>query len=299
MGDREKNKTSWKERLLDSWHQPWYLRKASSYGTIHKDAETSSKVSQRRKRRALSATRLYDVQPKCAFLSRVPGEVRNIIYLLVLGNRRLGIHDRGPGPLKGRIRHSEIPPQQTGFTDTVSFLTTNKLAILQTCRQIYLEAVDILYTTNHFQMLRMQDMKVFTQFMQSISPTRLASITNLTLVANVEYFEPLHPLASNMFKHWRKMWATISLYVSALRHLTLYLRNLWAVENLKLTADTYWVKPFLQLRNLENFDLVVNREDIVAPEGFQDRLEPNDTEQLTAKVERLRQYSKKLLCCSR
>lgn len=246
----------------------WYLRKASSYGTTHKDAETPFKVSQRRKRRALSATRLFNVQSKCTFLTRVPGEVRNIIYLLVLGNRRLGICDRGPGPWRSRIRHLEIPPRQKGFTDNVSFLPTNKLAMLQTCRQIYLEAVDILYTTNHFQMLQMQDMKVFTQFMQSISPTRLASITNLTLVANIEYFEPLHPLASNMFKHWRKMWATISLYMSALRYLTLYLRNLWAVENLKLTANTYWVKPFLQLRNLENFDLVVNREDIVAPEAF-------------------------------
>ena len=67
-------------------------------------------------------------------------------------------------------------------------------------------------------------------------------------------------------------------------------------ENLKLTADTYWVKPFLQLRNLETFELVVNREDIVVPEGFSSHRNLTDVELLAAKVERLRQYSTKLLC---
>lgn len=88
------------------------------------------------------------------------------------------------------------------------------------------------------------------------------------------------------------MWATICLEMSALRHLTVQLRYLYLVENLKLTADTYWVKPLLQVRNLETFDLIVEHDDVV----FQAIQHPGDVEGLAAKVERLRRYSKGLLC---
>ncbi|KAL9005545.1 MAG: hypothetical protein Q9188_001706 [Gyalolechia gomerana] len=296
MDDPKHIKASWKERLLDSWHQPWYLRKESSNRTTLRDSTASSRFGQRRTRRALSATRTLKSQSKCTFLNKVPGEIRNVIYMLVLGDRCLAIYDRGLGPWKSRVRHLEVPPSQMGFTDPLLFLPKNKLAILQTCRQLYVEAVDILYSTNHFQVLRMQDLKCFHQFMLSISPTRLASITDLTLVINVEYFEPLHPLASNMFKRWKKLWTVICMHMSGLRYLTLYLRNMWAVENLKLTPDTYWVKPFLQLRDLKKFELVVDREDIVGPEGLLNRQGSDDAEQLIGRIDRLRQYSKNLLC---
>ncbi|KAL9603138.1 MAG: hypothetical protein Q9219_001341 [cf. Caloplaca sp. 3 TL-2023] len=295
MGDSQRTKTSWKSRVSDWWHQPWYLRGSSdSSSTLRKKASEASSKS--RKRRTLSATGISDTQPQSTFLSKVPGEIRNAIYLLVLGDRRLAIYDSGIGPWKRRVRHSEIPSGQIVLPASFPLLPNNKLALLQVCRRIYLEAVGILYTTNQFQMLRVQDMKAFTLFMQSISPTRLASITTLELASNVSYFEPLHPLASNTFKHWKKMLAIICLYMSGLRSLVLYLRNLWAVENLKLTADTYWVKPFLQLRNLEKFELVVHRHDIVAPDHLNIRQPPGDAEELSAKVESLRQHSKKLLC---
>ncbi|KAL8937976.1 MAG: hypothetical protein Q9216_004142 [Gyalolechia sp. 2 TL-2023] len=299
MDDPRHIKTSWKERLLGSWHQPWYLRQGSSNTNTPRDPIASSRFGQRRPRRAISTTRSSETQSKCIFLAKLPGEIRNVIYMLVLGDRCLAIYDSGIGPWKSRVRHLEVPPKQMGFTDPLLSLPTNKLAILQTCRQVYVEAADLLYSTNHFQVLRMQDMKYFYQFMISISPTRLATITNLTLVINVEYFEPLHSLASNMFRHWKRLWTVICMHMSALRHLTLSLQNIWAIENLKLTPDTYWVKPFLRLRNLKKFDLVVNPANSIAPEGLQDRPGSDHAEQLISKIDRLQQYSEKLLCSPR
>lgn len=285
---------------MDSWHQPWNLRRGSSNTITSGDPNASSRFDRPPVRRALSATGTPNIQPKCVLLSKVPGEIRNPIYRLILGDRYLGIYDCGGGSWRSRVRHLEISPGQMSFPDPLLFLPTNKLAILQTCRQVYVEAADLLYSTNRFQVLRMQDMKCFNKFMIFISPTRLATITSLTLVVNVDYFEPLHHLASYTFKHWKTLWALVCLRMTALRELSLHLRNLWAIENLKLTADTYWVKPFLSLRNLDNFELIVNREDIISPGDLQDHQGSRDAEQqLISKIDRLRQYSINLLCSPR
>lgn len=282
---------------MDSWHQPWYLRKRSSQSATTRETKADSKNSRHRKRRALSVTRTSNTQPQCTFLSRVPGEIRNAIYLLLLGNRRLCIHQDGPNN-RLRLSHEGWTDVQTMLSDNPPY-PTNKLAILQTCQQIYVEAADILYTTNCFQMPDMDYIKAFNLFTRTISPTRLASITSLSLICEIDYFEPLHPYASTMFKHWKRMWATICLDMSALRHLTLQLQLLWIIKSLKLTANTYWVKPILQLRNLETFELIVEHDDIVAPEGFAHLQRPGDVEPLTARAEWLKQYSKKLLCSPR
>lgn len=295
MDDRKKNRASWKERLLDSWYQ------GPSKRTIPGNPIASSRFGQRHTRRALSATRASRTQSKCIFLTKVPGEIRNAIYMLLLGNRYIGIYSRGLGPWKDLVCHLELPPGQMSFPDPpLQFLPANKLPLLQTCRQVYIEVASLLYSTYQFRVLRMQDIKCFNRFMLTISPTRLATITNLALVVNVDYFEPLHHLASYTFKHWKRLWDVICLHMSALRHVTLRFRNLWIIENLKLTPDTYWVKPFLRLRNLARFELIVNREDIVGFESLRDNLRSSDAEEqavsLISKVDRLRQYSTNLLC---
>ncbi|KAI4143716.1 MAG: hypothetical protein L6R39_004474 [Caloplaca ligustica] len=292
MGSKEGTETSWKERLLNAWHQPWFLRVNTNDPWLN----SGDRHRRRQERSALSTTKAPLTQSRCAFLSQIPGEIRNAIYLLLLGNRCLAILDTVPKDRTSRCRIRHVEWQKEvwwpGNHSAKHPRPTNKLAVLQTCRQIYTEAADILYTTNCFLMPDMNDIEAFNLFTRTISLNHLASITRLSIVCRINYFEPMNPFASTMFKRWRRMWTTISLNMPALRHLTLQLRYLYVIENLKLTTDTYWVKPFLRLRNLKTFELVVDREDMVFP-GVQN---PREAEEMAAKVERLRQYSTKLLC---
>lgn len=303
--DARKSKTTWKDRLLDSWHQPCYL-KGSSAGTTNQHKAGLSKSPRRRKRRALSSERRSNPQSDCIFLSRLPGEIRNAIYLLILGNRRLSIYRSSTKATKHRLGHHELQPDQKRISQgwilsVCNHPATNKLAILQACRQIYAEAADVLYTTNCFELRSIDHVKAFNLFAGAASSTRLACITQLTVVCAVDCFEPHNPLASTVFKLWRTMWTTVSSQMSGLCHLTLQLLNTSIFFNIQLSADSYWVKPFLQVRNLQTFRLLVEKGKSVTGDDVVTAVEPRcrlfvRLRDLDGKVERLRHHSEKLLC---
>ncbi|KAL8681243.1 MAG: hypothetical protein Q9186_002621 [Xanthomendoza sp. 1 TL-2023] len=307
--DTNKPKTAWKERLLDSWHRPWYRNASSADRPDQSEEKKSRSRSGKRKRRLVSTTRMSNVQLECAFLSRLPGEIRNEIYLLLLGNRRLSMFDCGRIPSKHRLIHHELRPDhkevlQGHVLSSRPHPATNKLAILQTCRQIYGEAADVLYSTNCFEIRRLDDLRAFNLFTESASPTRLACITQLTVRCQVEYFAPYHPLASQTFKLWKKMWATVSFQMSGLRHLTLQLLNTSIFINIQLTPESYWVKPFLRVRNLQTFKLLVEKGESMTGDHVTNPWERRSSlfslsEHLDVKVEGLRQHSQKLLCSPR
>lgn len=286
MGYPGGKQRSWKDRLLNSLHPPWFLRTRSTNGTITTDSQNKSIDPYRRKRRAPPTARILGPQSQCTFLNRLPGEIRNTIYLLLLGDRRLCVYQKGLANAR-KLTHVEWSREQA-FAAGEKPRPNNKLNFLQTCRQIYLEAGNILYTTNAFlqPVGARNDIQVFNHFAKTISPSCLALITRLHIYCKVDRFEPSHYHASAMFKLWETMWAIISQKMSGLRHLTLQLRLKYLFEMVKLTAETYWVKPFLQVRNLETFDLFADLDD----------LSPWNAEEMAIKVERLKRYSKDLLC---
>ncbi|KAI4289355.1 MAG: hypothetical protein L6R35_001382 [Caloplaca aegaea] len=56
---------------------------------------------------------ILDMGQQCTFLISLPGEIRNTIYALVLGNRHLRIQESGDPPRQRRIRHEEIMDKET------------------------------------------------------------------------------------------------------------------------------------------------------------------------------------------
>lgn len=284
-----------KDRLVDSWHQPWIFSSSANVATGKE--HTSYSLKHRRRGKALSNMDILDMGQQCTFLISLPGEIRNTIYALVLGNRHLRIQESGDPPRQRRIRHEEIMDKEVPQTILDSFpRPSSKLALLQTCRQIYREAADILYSTNNFDMSGIGQIKAFNHFTEIISPTRLACIRSLTLMCEVNLFKPLDPGASYFFRHWERLWSTMSLHMSALRHLKLQLVNLWLCQDSRMTLDSYWVKPMLKLRNMDTFELVVDPSDIVTPRCFSRWQNPSDTRLRTIRVEALRGLLKQHLC---
>ena len=244
--NRKECKTTkrWRGRLLDLWHQPW----GSSHHFTPQNPAGSSKPP-RRKRRPLSNIWQSNTQSQCTFLSKVPGELRNIVCLLVLDNRHLSPNDCGTVASKQRLTHHEAYETEHDYLHGSPHSCCNKLALLQTCRQLYSKASAVLHSTNCFQLGALHQIKAFNLFIEAASPSRLAYISSLRILCQVDYFEPGHPLASKMFKRWRKMWNGIQTQMFGLRHLTLLLRytGFFLDGCIQLTADSYWVKLILRL----------------------------------------------------
>ena len=117
-------------------------------------------------------------------LLTLPGEIRNLIYELVLTDRvpsvfnyelRYGPKEYADGSVspnyefQGPPRHLNRPP-----------CVPTRLAILQTCRQIYKEASHIYYASHTFEFRYMEDLRLF---LKEIGKRRRREITSLGIHA--------------------------------------------------------------------------------------------------------------------
>ncbi|KAL8781270.1 MAG: hypothetical protein Q9194_000465 [Teloschistes cf. exilis] len=295
MSESGKSKRSWKDRVLDSWHQPWYVR-AASCNNNNRNRDKPTKTARHRKRRALSTATTSEMQSSCAFLHQLPGEIRNAIYKQLLGNRRLSILGSFTSSNKNGITHREISQADNGEFVLARHMHTTKLSILLTCRQIYTEAVAILYGTNCFHLHGLSHLPDFNRFVQIIPHTRMSCIAELTVSCEVDYFEPRHFLAAHMFKMWKRMWKSVALEMSSLRRVSLHLSTLWGVVGFKLNEETYWVKSFLQLRNLDAFELVAHESIMKPHQQLTNDERVENMRDMNAKVDRLKEYCQRVCC---
>ncbi|KAL8904244.1 MAG: hypothetical protein Q9207_003405 [Kuettlingeria erythrocarpa] len=222
--------------------------------------------------RNLSVLSFKESTTHCQFLSVLPLEIRQEIYKYVVGCKRVHIVRRGKQ--MAHVRCKCLDTADTDFTRTcrlaarrthqrdsrLASTSNGNVALLTTCRQIYTEAVGILYSTNTFDFDH-QDLFLF--FARSILPQRLAMIRTLHLclgTANID--QPFPPSGEPALNGWSLMWETIGREMLALRHLRLRLTeedfslypNLYPTLYPTLDGD-YWVKSMLQVRNLTSFHL--------------------------------------------
>lgn len=129
----------------------------------------------------------------------------------------------------------------------------NRLSLLQTCRQIYVEAAPVLYSTNTFVILGQNNTPGFCDFSRSIRKDRLDLITSMYINCQAMYLEDV------FIQDWRQMWEILATKMPGLKVLKVRLiKNFTPPLELALEKD--WVRPMLKVRGLKRFDFDLAQE---------------------------------------
>ncbi|KAI9928553.1 hypothetical protein ASPWEDRAFT_127273 [Aspergillus wentii DTO 134E9] len=233
-------------------------------------------------------------QDESMLLRHLPPEVRLIIYNYVFGDEAVHLVQ-----IKDKIRHVRCCHSASSLdsnrhccpatparwriadhtTDRMLYphthaalpelLSNSSLALLRTCRGIYVEAADLPYSNPVFDV---DDLHTFIAFSLSISPDHLRAIKRLT----VQWMPIWQPMAgeehkSSIFSHTHndRLWALFWTRVAALDgleelRLSLDLGRfsgntigglIDGKKRLRLAIDEPWVRPLLGVRGLHSFDL--------------------------------------------
>lgn len=228
-------------------------------------------------------------------LAQLPSEVRLQIYEYVLGGRRINIlHCPRERRLEHRCQHcsrvSQVDYLLSGEPQRIGGYWAGPPcqlgALLRTCRLVYTEAVEVLYTRNSFGVDGFENLATFVCFSQTIRPERLVSISTLTV--SIQYwwriftqgrwieqgresnsFATGNHLTEFTYPHseyrdpdrefpWRQLWQIVASEMTGLRKLNLRLtdfRHAFPRELLILDLEAPWLLPILEVPELEQFTL--------------------------------------------
>ncbi|KAK6529423.1 hypothetical protein TWF281_008599 [Arthrobotrys megalospora] len=246
-------------------------------------------------------------------LLQLPGEIRNLIYKYALGGHTLHLiktknslsHARCPLPFlpcqdKSSCCESDynrvcLPNTFNGASTYEDPDLVQKLALfasytgglILTCRRIYLEASDYLYSSNMF-CLNTLDMLIHLR--NSISPRHFKLIRHLQISHKVTHFEqfvserkpsrkiPLYPPYDN--KTWKEVWRIISEEMTGLKDLRVHAFG----ENISIRTTRVWrlcmLDEMRKVRGLDSF--VFHSDNLFMKRGNLDYAEWED-DVLTAK----------------
>lgn len=159
--------------------------------------------------------------------------------------------------------------------------SSNQLpALLRACRQTYVEAVGILYSSNTFILDSFDE---FIWFSRSVISQRLQTIRNL----RVNFAMSIHviDIYPRKFKRpWERLWHIVEAEMISLRNLSCYLRieGCLSDDDQRLDVKAQWVQPILKVRGLTSFQVA-----IITNQTFYEH--PSDC----AQEEKLRQHLQK------
>ena len=243
-----------------------------------KQPRAPDNVRSRRLRRQLSSLAIHgSMNQSCMLLQRLPLELRLIIFSHVIGNDQFRIITIpwklvAAPDIEGNVSMTRdhissffgrSPNQRRGFS--------SGNALLQTCRQIYQEAIDVLYATNTFVFL---DFPTFETFAKTILPARLNAIRSLQFryspTKSIGYQHECtghYDLPSELDSIWE-----LVLSMKGLQHLDLELEaysRVWKDDQERKSSEVRRLSPLLDLRGLSTFQL-----ELVYLSGEDQRAEP-------------------------
>ena len=216
-----------------------------------------------------------------SILRRLPMELRLHIYSLALAADDMAhpmIHEgitcaKVPEVLifLPRIKDRRIPPHSridyrledaiVSISSRRSGSKSKRAALLRTCRQVYTEAVDVLYQQRTFVM----DERAFTAFAAMIPQHSLDRIRHIQFTLKEEALadSPYRPCEPLVPSQWITFWPIIA-KMRNLQTLSVQIRNL--VGNSVELADDHRCRPVLEpllaLHGLERFDLHYQAESV-------------------------------------
>ena len=225
-------------------------------------------------RKRLSVSFDPDVNKDTSLLSRLPLEVRLMVYEYALGGNLVHL-------VLGRRKVSHVCCNSSAKTDFDRSCNpeaapkripralgrpcrSNHLALVKSCRQIYDEAMPTMYSHNVFDVA---DLSAFVHFSRSVPSQRLAAVRML----NVDWWWDLPPLQSASTLNptraplddntYLDFWKIVATEMPGLQELRIRLRDAWWMG--AITLDDAWVRPLLQIRGLSTFQF-----DFREPQGF-------------------------------
>ncbi|KAL8759375.1 MAG: hypothetical protein Q9199_000810 [Rusavskia elegans] len=195
-------------------------------------------------------------------LSRLPLEIRQEIWGYVLG-REENTLIMLPFKIRAIPSAHPMPSQDSNpyrnnwrMMETGPSFWLHRPAILRTCRQIYTEAVDLLYTGNTFVF---QTTLILAYFAKAVLPYRFNAIRKVRICFEQDN-EPFWPFCSSQpsittpREEWNQAWKTIA----GMEHLTTLhvsfdstMAEYWADRN----ACRDMLLPLLNLRGIRDFRL--------------------------------------------
>lgn len=201
------------------------------------------------------------LQDQCAFLSKLPLDVRVIVYEMVLGGNMFHVtaSDRGERIFHHVCKQPNLPsvddhqpyscfesperrPSSAPREDYAQ--ATGLLPLLVTCRRIYSEAIETLYNANTFEFTKIR--VVFTFLKVMLPPHRLRCIRRFRWAMQI----PHHPDANTRSRRdWNDLFKFFTNETSGLQHFYLKLNRNYRFESDVLRtrddAAVGWIEPMM------------------------------------------------------
>lgn len=199
-------------------------------------------------------------QTQSSFLTKLPYDIRLMIYDMVLGGNVLHLNAQNQ---KARILHHVCKhPKEIDnvgmHQDCSGIMTvrpsaapredypeaTGLLPLLVTCRRVYSEAINTLYSANTFEFT--QNFAAFTFLKFMLPAQRMASFRHFRLHLRV----PRHPaLNSRALRDWQDLWSFFRHEMPGLLSLYLQIQMLQPMEEqIQSTNDddaAAWIAPMI------------------------------------------------------
>ena len=259
---------------------------------LHHRRQWPKPLPRRQQRREVKVATTVEHFSNAGHFARLPYELRLRIYEYVLGGRQINIvHCPGKRRLAHRCQLYDASDPNVNERDARNQCSEehwtdppcNLSLLLRTCRLIYTEAAEVLYTKNSFGVYGLQNLASFVCFSRTIRPQRLASIAKFTVIIQnwhritaqekeiLRYLFVIYGTIPGFSNHrprftypysklrdpdraypWRQLWRIVKEEMTGLRVLNVRLVDL-THEAISLTphitAD--WILPILEIPGVE------------------------------------------------
>ncbi|CAD6569590.1 MAG: hypothetical protein ASARMPRED_002958 [Alectoria sarmentosa] len=215
-------------------------------------------------RRALSVSQNPS---NTGLFDRLPFEIRRLIYVYALGGDLLH--------LTHTVVSKEIPHHAGQWSRSYfhHYHTAgdpspkHRLCLLKTCRQMYIEASEVLYGTNTFGIIGTHNLSLFCEFSRTIRKDRLDSITSVYISCQADGYvsdaraRPTLVMGNEkvFLQDWRQIWEVLATRMPGLKDLKVRLIKAH-LPQLELALEEGWVSPMLEIRGLRRFEFDLAQE---------------------------------------
>lgn len=218
-----------------------FRRREDGSAPPHRLARFSGKCLAALKRHRSNLTALIKSKPESMFLSRLPVEIRLLIYEYVCRS------------LKGYIF---ITNSQS--TKSSSFMFQPKFPFLQTCRQIYQEGADAVRWSRTFIVVGPAAWHpIHNGRIVPLVPDRFDSIVHLETsfvfnhIVRDRYLFGIYRDETNT-ECWEQVWAMI---VASRKLKSLKIEILYNGPLAGMSVDANWLKPLTQIRGIKDLEI--------------------------------------------